>query len=109
MAAVALLAAVGLVWTVWAGLHHAHPEVAGRIKAWTIVSDTQTDVTLTVDRTQPSKAYRCTVYAQSPNFERVGEVAVDVPGAHDRVVDVPITVKTFRRATSVSFDSCVPA
>ncbi|HLT59542.1 MAG TPA: DUF4307 domain-containing protein [Microlunatus sp.] len=106
VALVGLLALVGLGWLVWAATVHSQPPVSGRLAAYRVVSDAETEVTLTVDRPDPSVPARCLVIAQAVDFERIGEVEVDVPPSSHRLVDLTLTIKTLRRATSASVDSC---
>ncbi|MGI8458597.1 MAG: DUF4307 domain-containing protein [Propionibacteriaceae bacterium] len=105
-AAVAVLAAGSLTWVIWAGTVHATPAVSGTVSAWTITSDRLTDVTLTVDRRDPSVVARCRVIVQAPDFETVGEVTQTVPATPERVVNLDIAVTTLRRGTSASLDRC---
>ncbi len=100
------LGAVFLGWVIWAALVMANPAVKGQIPKWAIDSDTQVSFTLTVDRPDPSIPVRCRVIAQAPNFERVGSLDLAVPAYPARLTDVTETMRTFRRATSVSVDSC---
>ncbi len=107
--AVTIVAAVGVVfvvWVVWAGLVMANPAVTGQVPTWRIDSDTEVAFTLTVDRPDPSVPVHCRVIAQAVNFERVGSLDVAVPAHPSRLVDVTETMRTFRRATSVSVDTC---
>lgn len=101
-----LLAVLGLAWLLWTATVRATPDVAGRIKSFQVVDDTRAEAVLTVDRRDPGKPARCQVFSQAVNYERVGELIVDVPAGTNRVTDVPISVKTFRRPTTVALDHC---
>lgn len=106
---VAVLVVGALGWLLWTASIRSNPPVSGQVASFTVVSDTQLDLTLTVDRPDPSVPVVCTVIAQSSNFERVAELPVEVGASEHRVVDVPVSLKTFRRATSASLDHCAPA
>ncbi|MFX4272479.1 DUF4307 domain-containing protein [Propionibacteriaceae bacterium Y1685] len=106
IALIAVFAAAAVALVIWIGIDHATPGVEGRINTWTITSDASAEFTLTVDRADPSAAATCRVIAQADNFERVGELAVQVPPGGERLTEVADTLKTFRRATSVSLDGC---
>lgn len=106
---VAVLVVGALGWLVWTASVRSNPPVSGQVASFRIVSDTQIDLTLTVDRPDPSVPVVCTVIAQASNFERVAELPVEVGASEHRVVDVPVSMKTFRRATSASLDHCAPA
>lgn len=106
---VAVLVVGALGWLLWTASVRSNPPVSGQVASFTIVSDTQIDLTLTVDRPDPSVPVVCTVIAQASNFERVAELPVEVGASEHRVVDIPVSMQTFRRATSASLDHCAPA
>lgn len=106
MVLVALLAVAGLAWTVWAGLDMATPPVSGRLDTYQVVSDTDARFTISVQRPDPSQPAMCRVIAQADNFERVGELAVEVPPGDEELVRLEGELRTFRRAVSVSLDGC---
>lgn len=105
-ALVAALAAGFVAWAVWAGFAIATPAVSGRLNTFQIESDSQVHFTLTIERTDPGSKAVCRVIAQADNFERVGEMSVEVPPGTASRVEVEQRMKTFRRATSVSLDGC---
>ncbi len=100
-----LLAALLLGWVVWTGTHQAVPAVSGRVDSY-VVSPTQVDVTLSIQRADPGVAVECLLIAQAQNFERVGEVVVSLePGTEEQVQQV-VPVRTFRQAAAASLDGC---
>jgi hypothetical protein len=106
---VAVVAAVSLGWLIWAGLVHSNPTVSARVPSYTVVSDTRIDVTVTVDRPDPSIAVVCRISAQATDFQPVGEVNLPVEPSADRVVDVEVSITTLRRATTAVVRECSPA
>ena len=106
VAGVAVVAAGFLTWLIWAATLNATPAVSGQVTAFTITSDRVTDVTLTVDRRDPSVVANCRVIVQAPDFETVGEVTQQVRATSERVVDLHFPVTTLRRGTSASLDRC---
>jgi hypothetical protein len=103
---VAAIAAVGLVWLGWTAWVHSRPPVSGAIQTWEITTDTEVGFTLRIDRPDPTVPGTCRVIAQARNFETVGELNVTVGPGDSRLVDVQETMRTLRRATSVSLDRC---
>ena len=103
---VAVGAAAGLGWLIWAALFHATPAVAGQMAGFRVVSDTEIVVTLTVDRRDPAQPVSCRVLAQGDDFAPVGEQQVEVPGAEARVVDVQVKLVTLRRALTAVVQDC---
>ena len=102
--AVATLVALG--WLVWAALLHAEPAVSGQVASYDVVSDTSIDVVITVQRSDPSRPATCRLLAQSTDFQPVAEQDVAIPASKIKVVDVPVTLTTLRRATSATVRSC---
>lgn len=103
--AAVLLAALFLTWTVWTGLNHANPAISAQVSSFRTFDD-RVEVNLVVQRPDPQRAARCLVVAQATNFETVGELWAEVaPGSQQRI-DVPLSVRTFRRATSAKLDHC---
>ncbi|MBK9156930.1 MAG: DUF4307 domain-containing protein [Propionibacteriaceae bacterium] len=106
-AAVAVVCAAILVaWVAWAGTHSANPPVAASVVTFNIASDTQAMARITVDRPDPAVAGTCHIVAQAATFERVGELTLDVPPGSQVLMSIDVTVKTFRRATTVFVDGC---
>ena len=98
--------AVALGWLIWAALFHSRPAVVAQVSAFTVVSDNAIDVTLTVDRRDPTRPATCRVLAQAADFFPVGEQQVAVPGATARVVNQKLTLVTLRRATTATVEGC---
>ncbi|WP_152360270.1 DUF4307 domain-containing protein [Microlunatus speluncae] len=106
IALVGIVALAGLGWLIWVATINSQPAVSGQLAGFRVVSDAATEVTLTVDRPDPSVAAQCLVIAQAIDYERVGEIEVVVPPSQHQLVDLPVTIKTLRRAISASVDSC---
>jgi hypothetical protein len=71
-----------------------------------VVSDSQVQVVLHVDRPDPSVVGICTVITQSENYQQVGELDAEIPAGTARLTDVTVTVRTISRATSASLQGC---
>ena len=106
---VAVVAVASLSWLVWTALVHARPVVSADVVAYTVVSDSRIDATVTVDRTDPSVPVVCRVSAQAEDFQPVGELNVPVEATTDRVVNVGVSITTLRRATTAVIRECSPA
>ncbi len=98
--------AIGLGWLVWAALGHSTPDVSGQVSAFEIVSDTRVELTLTVQRANPSVPAICRVIAQSTDFQPVAEREVEVPASAVALADLQVELTTLRRATSASVSGC---
>jgi hypothetical protein len=105
--AVGTLAAGGLAWVVWAGLHHASPDVNAGLVSWRVRSDRAVDVVVEV-RTTPGGRVTCDLLARDIHHVPVGQTAVDVRvGQRDKFVSARLP--TSRRAVSVELTECRPA
>ena len=105
--AVVVLTMIGYV--IWVAAHRANPPVTGRIDTFQVVGDNELKATLTVDRPDPSVAVKCFLVVQAVSYDRVGERWVEVPGGAARLTTVDVSVRTFKRGTAISVDSCRPA
>ncbi len=74
--------ALALGWLVWAALAHATPDVTAQVSAFEIVSDTAIEVTVTVQRDDPSRAATCRVIAQSHGLPAGGRAGGRGTGEH---------------------------
>ena len=101
-----LLAAIGGIWLIWAGVHGATGVVTARVDAFEVRSDTQMDVTVTVDRPDPAKGAECLLYAQAVSYDRVGETTVRLEPGGSALTTLTIELRTFKRATSASIEAC---
>ena len=109
VALVALGTAVALSWLVWVALAHARPVASAQVPYYKVTSDTSIDVTITVQRRDPSVPVTCRVIAQSTDFQPVAEQEVRVPASTITLADQRMTLTTLRRATSASVSGCRPS
>jgi hypothetical protein len=106
IAITAVATLVALSWLVWTALLHADPAVSGDVAGYQVVSDTAIDVTMSVQRSDPSRPATCSLLVQSTDFQPVAESNVAIEASTHQVVDVHVTLTTLRRATSVTVRSC---
>lgn len=101
-----VLALVGLGWVGWVAVDGAVPPVSARVDAFQVVSDTEVEVVVRVEREDPGRAATCLLYVQAVSYERVGELWVEVPAGGDATTRQELTVRTFKRGTSAALESC---
>lgn len=104
---IVVLAMIGYV--VWVAAHKANPPVTGRIDTFAVVSDNEMKANLTVDRPDPSLAVKCFLIVQAVSYDRVGERWVEVPAGTERLTTVAVSLRTFKRGTAITVESCTPA
>lgn len=106
---VALVTSLGLAaagWAGWVGWVHSTQEVSGQLRAYSVESDTSTEVTVLVDR-RTGDAVECEVYAQASDHSRVGERVLRVPTGDPGQVVVTVSITTQRRAVNGALGTCV--
>jgi hypothetical protein len=92
-------------WLGWAAWHHSHPDVAGRVESFDVVSEHEVELTLDIVRSGEF-AVECVIRAQADDHSVVGEATITLEAGADREVSVTPTMRTDRRATSVSLVRC---
>ena len=105
VALAALLGAIAVV--VVAGVQRANPPVAAMVRQFDVTSAQEIAVTLVVQRTDPTQAAPCSLFAQAVSYEYVGELDITVPPGTETLTRIDLTIKTLKEATSVSVESCV--
>lgn len=88
-----------------AGVIKSNPPVVAMVRAF----ETQVDKTtaeLVVQRRDPAQPATCFVYVQAENYERVGEVDLEVPAGTEKLTVVEVEVRTVREGTAVSVENC---
>jgi hypothetical protein len=106
VALVALLVAVAGWWLVTTAWQRARPPISAEVSAFQVETDTKINVTLTVERPDPSLPVTCRVVAQANDAGIVGEQAVTVPAAAARQVELSVTLITLRRAVTAEVRGC---
>jgi hypothetical protein len=106
IALIAVAAAVGLGWMVWAGYLYATPQVDAQVATYVVRDDRHVALTLKVERRDPAVPATCRVVAQAQDFETVGEMEVAVPPGTDRLTTLDLTMVTLRRATTAAAKGC---
>jgi hypothetical protein len=105
VAAVAVLAVVGVAFVVWAGLAAAQREVRWDDVGYRVVDDTTVELTFNVVK-DPGATVECRLQALSGSFAQVGLATVEVGPAPERAVQRTATIRTQERAVTAVVDTC---
>ncbi|NLE97032.1 MAG: DUF4307 domain-containing protein [Propionibacterium sp.] len=89
-----------------AGLEQSTPEVAGEVRNFEVVSPTQVDVEIVVQREDPAAAAECSVYAQASSYEEVGEAVLPVPPGEEKLESYTFSLATVKEAVSIAVENC---
>lgn len=105
---VALLVTAVVVWLL---VRQTAPVATATVGTSRIVSDSVVEVDLTVVRSDPSIAVRCSVEALDGTLAQVGARDVEIPAGTDGHVTVPVEITTFTHAEQgrAIENSCVAA
>jgi hypothetical protein len=88
----AIIAIVGIIWILWAGLFHATPEFRTTLISFSVVSDEQVSIRYSVQRKDASTLATCTLQARDAQKNVVGEIEDEItPGrtSFERVTEIP--------------------
>ena len=102
----AALGAVLLLWTGWAGWHAAHPDVAAQVVGFTVVSDTQIDALVTVQRTDVNSTVECTATALAVTYETVGQLPFTWQPTGKELQTEWVSIRTFKRPVTAQVGQC---
>ncbi len=104
----ALLGVIGLGWIGWVAVEGAVPPVSARVDAFQLISDTEIEVTVALEREDTSRGARCLLFVQAVSYERVGELELTVPSGGEHHTRQVVTVRTFKPGTSADVEACRP-
>lgn len=95
---------LAIAWAAWVAFQPR--PVSAQLYGYDVVDDRRVDVTVLINRPDPSIPVQCTVYAQSQDHAIVGEKTVDVaPGTREEA-RVGISLETERRAVTGVLRTC---
>lgn len=78
--AIALFAFVALGWLIWSAWFHSHPALTIKEVAFTIGSESSTELRYEVTRKDPERPVTCVLRALDSTGRVVGEVRETIPG-----------------------------
>ena len=88
----AVILSIGIIWLLWAGLHHARPEITSRLISFTVTNDRETVIRFEATRRDANREITCTLVARDIDKLIVGQVDDVIPpgkGYIDRSTAIP--------------------
>jgi len=85
-------AIIGTAWLLWAGLHHAEPEISYSLVAFNNQDPRNTEIRYAITRRDPSAPATCIIAARDFDKFIVGQITDHIPpsdGAIERTVTIP--------------------
>ena len=97
---------IGIIWLLWAGLHHARPEITSRLISFSITDDRETVIRYEATRRDSNRELTCTLVARDINKLIVGQID-DVVPAGKGLIDRSTAIPTRNLAATASVLRCL--
>ena len=108
--AMAIFAFAALGWLIWSAWFHAHPALTFKEIAFTITSESSSELRYEVTRREPDRPIICVLRALDSSAAVVGEVRETIPGetgeAASSTAARRTVVATLSKAAFVRVDRC---
>ena len=88
----AVILVVGLIWLLWAGLHHARPEISQRLISFTVTDSREIFIRYEATRRDENRELTCTLVARDFDKLIVGQIDDLIPAGKsyiDRTTPIP--------------------
>jgi hypothetical protein len=86
------IAAIGISWLVWAGLHHSNPNIRVSVISFTATTDRAMSIRYEVVRKDKDQLVTCTLVARDYDKNVVGQIEDEIgPGLTlvQKITDIP--------------------
>lgn len=98
--------AVTIALAAVAGVQQSNPEVTAMVRNFEIVSPSQIDIELVVQRNDPGRAAECDVFAQAATYDEVGEATLAIPPGAEKLTSHEFSINTVKEAVSADVETC---
>jgi hypothetical protein len=85
IAPAAILAVIGLTWTIWAALNHAQPELRSTLYSFAVTGDREITMKYAIDRRDPDAIVICTLITLDIDKNIVGQIDDQILGGQSKV------------------------
>ena len=76
-----VIAAIGISWLVWVGLHHSNPDIRSSVISFTATTDREMSIRYEVVRKDKDQVLTCTLVARDYDKTVVGQIEDEIgPG-----------------------------
>ena len=96
---------IGSAWIIWAGLHHAEPEISAELVAFNNQDPRKIEIRYTVTRRDPSRTATCIISARDINKVIVGQIFDEIP-ASEGAIERTATIPSRGDAVNAGVNSC---
>ena len=101
-----VILSIGLIWLLWAGLHHSRPEVTFRLISFNVTDDRNTEIRFEATRRDADRELTCTLVARDFDKLIVGQID-DVIPAGQGYIDRTTTIPTRNLAATATVLRCL--
>ena len=101
-----VILSIGLIWLLWAGLHHSRPEVTFRLISFNVTDDRNTEIRFEATRRDADRELTCTLVARDFDKLIVGQID-DVIPAGQGYIDRKTTIPTRNLAATATVLRCL--
>jgi hypothetical protein len=101
-----VILSIGLIWLLWAGLHHSRPELTFRLISFNVIDDRNTEIRFEATRRDAGRELTCTLVARDFDKLIVGQID-DVIPAGQGYIDRTTTIPTRNLAATATVLRCL--
>jgi hypothetical protein len=101
-----VILSIGLIWLLWAGLHHSRPELTFRLISFNVIDDRNTEIRFEATRRDENRELTCTLVARDFDKLIVGQID-DVIPAGQGYIDRTTTIPTRNLAATATVLRCL--
>jgi hypothetical protein len=101
-----VILSIGLIWLLWAGLHHSRPELTFRLISFNVTDDRNTEIRFEATRRDADRELTCTLVARDFDKLIVGQID-DVIPAGQGYIDRTTTIPTRNLAATATVLRCL--
>jgi len=101
-----VILSIGLIWLLWAGLHHSRPELTFRLISFNVTDDRNTEIRFEATRRDADRELTCTLVARDFDKLIVGQID-DVIPAGQGYIDRTATIPTRNLAATATVLRCL--
>jgi hypothetical protein len=85
IAPAAILAVIGLTWTIWAALNHSQPELRSTLYSFAVTGEREITMKYAIDRRDPDAIVICTLITLDIDKNIVGQIDDQILGGASKV------------------------
>ena len=100
-----ILAILGICWVLWAGWHHAHPEIRTTLISFDVTGDKAITIRYEISRTDSAKALICTLVARDFDKNIIGQIDDEIP-AGSAVITREVIIPTRTKPVNAAVLGC---